>query len=396
MVRMTRSVKQRRGRGEGAIYEKTRILPSGKTVKIWVAVVSGGHDPKTGQRIRKFLYGKTKAEVQAALLKHLAAAGGSRQNSDRVLIADFVGRFVEDVKANRSANTARSYEQTLRLHVLPHVGHLRLDQIDAQRVQQLYAALRRDKTSSSMLARVHTVLRRLLNVAKRQGFIEKSPIDSIEAPRHKRPAAQSLTMEQLQRLLAAARGDRLAALFILAATTGMRQGELFGLRWTDIDLRHRALSVTHAIEEVAGKIQLVEPKTATSRRRIELARGAIDALERRRLLAKQEGHGSAYIFPSITGTPLRKSNFLRRVYYPLRTAAKIPSTVPFHALRHTAASLLLLQGTSPKVVQELLGHADVRLTLATYSHTLPTLQRQAADALDRLLRAPAKAARKAR
>ncbi len=387
--------RKRRGRGESSIYQKTRRWKTSdgslheKTQ--WVAVVSEGHnekdDVKAGKRRRrrKFIYADSKQAVQQKLLKYLGKHGGSSAPTDRSPFAEFAGRFLEDARANLSPNTARSYEQVLRLHVLPQIGGLKLDQIDASRLRRLYSELRRDGLSASLVARVHVTLRRVLNVAKREEHIETNPLDRVDAPTYKRPPARAMTVEQVEVLLRAARGHRLEALFVLAVTTGMRQGELFALRWDAVDLKRRTLSVTHSVREIEGQLERIEPKTDTSRRRIELSKMAVDALERRQQIAKEEEHNSPYIFPSPTGTLLRKSNFLRRVYFPMRAAAGISDAVPFHALRHTAATMLLLQGVSPRVVQELLGHADVRLTLGTYSHVLPTLQRQAADALDQLL-----------
>jgi integrase len=384
---------RRRGRGESAIYKKARYWKVGKDENErvrsrtqWVAVVSEGRDPKSGKRRRKFLYADSQDEAQKALFKYLVQHGGSNRASDGSSFAAFAGAMLEDVRANRSANTARSYEGVLTKHVLPHIGSLRLEQLDGHRIQQLYSDLRRTGVSASLLARVHVVLRRLLNTAKKRQLIAASPLEHVEAPKYRRPLARALTVEQIGRLFKAARGDRLEALFVLAATTGMRQGELFALRWEDLDLHRRTLSVTRSVEEAAGELRIVEPKTASGRRRIELSLLAVDALKRRGEIAKKERHRSPLVFPGSVGGLLRKSNFLRRVYYPLRDEAKISGDIPFHALRHTSASLLLLQGVSPRVVQEMLGHADVRLTLSTYSHVLPTLQRQAADALDALLR----------
>ncbi|MGP6156887.1 MAG: tyrosine-type recombinase/integrase [Vulcanimicrobiaceae bacterium] len=386
-----RRSRKRRGRGESAIYEKTRRWTAkdaaGKPVTHertqWVAVVSAGMDAKTGKRARTYLYGDTKSAVQAKLLEHLVQHGGRRRPTERVLLAAFVGTFLEDTRANLSANTARSYEQTLA-HVLPRIGGLRVDRIDAERIETLYAELRRE-VSASMLARIHVVLRRVLNVAKRRGLIQTSPLESVEAPRFKNAPVTSLTLDQVKALLAAAEGDRLGALFTLAVTSGMRQGELFALRWQDVDLTARTVSVTRSAQEIVGEVTFVEPKTATSRRRIELAQVAVDALVRRRALADREEHDSELVFPSPTGGVLRKSNFLRRVFFPLRAAAGLPATAKFHNLRHTTASLMLLQGASPKVVQEVLGHANPAVTMKTYSHVLPGLTRAAADRLDEVL-----------
>ncbi|MBC5800293.1 MAG: site-specific integrase [Candidatus Eremiobacteraeota bacterium] len=389
------SPRKRRGRGEAAIYEKTRQWKTKdgtvRAKKQWIAAVSEGfildEDGATRRlkRRRTYLYADTKQDAQEKLRRHFMEHGGVPASHKTSTLERFAADFLAGVRANCRANTARSYEQVLRSHILPRLGSQRLERIDENRVRRLYDDLRRDGLSPNSLAKVHAVLRCVLNVAKQQRKISTTPLDFVKAPRHKSPPARAMTIEQVGALLRAAGGHRLEALFVLAVTTGMRQGELFALRWDAIDSRTRSLSVTQSIEEVQGELRVVEPKTSTGRRRIELSEMAIQALARRREVASGEEHRSSYVFPAPTGALLRKSNFLRRVYFPIRAAAGIPETVPFHALRHTAASMLLLQGVSPRVVQEMLGHADVRLTLQTYSHVLPTLQRQAADALDRLL-----------
>lgn len=193
---------------------------------------------------------------------------------------------------------------------------------------------------------------------------------------------RSLTLEQVGTLLKKAKGDQLEALYVLAITTGMRQGELFALRCDAIDLQRGTLFVMGNLQTVGSKLVVQPPKTARSRRRVELTRMAVDALRRRRAIAERDGHGSPYVFAGPDGGLPRKNNVMRRSFRPLLERAEIPVETTFHALRHTAASVLLLQGTNPKVVSELLGHADVRLTLNTYSDVLPGLQRQAADAME--------------
>jgi len=192
-------------------------------------------------------------------------------------------------------------------------------------------------------------------------------------------------------LLAECVGHRLGAVFTLAVTTGMRQGEIFGLQWDDVDLDAGTLSVRHSLEEVKGKLTLKVPKTKSGRRNIKLSMISVQALRDRWALAMQEdATGVPFVFCDTDGNPLRKSNFERRVWKPLRKLARLPETVRFHDLRHTSASWLLKAGVSAKVVQERLGHADVRVTLNTYSHVMPGMQDEAADKFDEVLTKPEK------
>jgi integrase len=307
-------------------------------------------------------------------------------------VTEYAQRFIDRASDHARETTRYSYESTLRLHILPRIGLMRLSDLTGDAVKALYASLRKT-VSASMSARVHVVLRAVLNLAREEGFIASSPLEGMRkfVPRHKPPRVESLSEAQVRKLLKSAKGHRLEALFVLAITTGLRQGELFALRWSDIDLQRRTLYVQRAAQEVNGDIAFVEPKTDQSRRRVQLSTTALDALKRRRELAKGEDHSSDLAFPSEHGHVLRKSNFIRREWDPIREAAGTPGA-RFHDLRHTAASLLLIEGVHPKVVSEMLGHASVRLTLDTYSHLIPTMQAEAARAFDRLLRQPRKRA----
>jgi integrase len=182
-----------------------------------------------------------------------------------------------------------------------------------------------------------------------------------------------------------AEGHRLGALFVLAVATGMRQGELFGLRWEDVDLKAGIVSVQRTLEEIDGKLRLKEPKSEKSRRRIDLPAFAIEALVRHKARMMPEGFLAGPVFPDTEGSWLRKSNFTRKVFKPLLKKAGLPD-VRFHDLRHGHATLMLSLGEHPKVVQERLGHSQISLTLDTYSHVLPSVHRGAAAKIDEQFR----------
>jgi integrase len=170
---------------------------------------------------------------------------------------------------------------------------------------------------------------------------------------------------------------------LLAVTTGMRQGELFGMQWRDIDLPMKRVKVFRSLEELDGNLRLKEPKSKNSRRTIELTGLAVDALSEHRKRMLSEGHFSPDrpVFPDTHGGFLRKSNFIRGVYSPLRKAAGL-GALPFHSWRHFHASYLIENGTNPKVLQERLSHADVATTMRLYVHTHEEAQRHAADQFD--------------
>jgi integrase len=207
----------------------------------------------------------------------------------------------------------------------------------------------------------------------------------VDKPRAPRRTMQALTPEQVSALIAAAETDRLGALYVLAVATGLRQGELLGLHWEDVDLDAATIAIRRQLSEDGGVLELVEPKSDKGRRRVELPEFAVSALHAHRDRMLAEGLGAApLVFCDSQGNPLRKSNLLRRSFKPFLERAELPE-IRFHDLRHTAATLLLAQGVHPKIVQERLGHAQISLTLDTYSHVLPSMQKEAANKLDDLL-----------
>jgi integrase len=229
-------------------------------------------------------------------------------------------------------------------------------------------------------------LRRALGQAVKDGFVPRNVAEAVDAPRVVNKQMHPLTSEQARVLMEAAKGDRHEALYVLAVTTGLRRGELLGLKWEDIDHEARVLRVRRALASDARTF--VEPKTAKSRRGVRLTTYSLDAVrehrerqlnERRSLDGLWRDHG--LVFPSRVGTPLNPENLVERSFKPLLERAGLPS-IRFHDLRHTCATLLLSKGVNPKIVQEMLGHANISVTLDTYSHVLPDMQEVAVAAMD--------------
>jgi integrase len=217
-------------------------------------------------------------------------------------------------------------------------------------------------------------------------MIQRNPCDAVDPPRVPKREIAPLDAAQVQKLIKAAKKDRLYALYVLAIATGLRQGELFALRWCDVDLNRKVVSVRFTLVETGSERFLAEPKSAKSRRQVDLPQFAVDALvdHRKRMLA--EGFaGSEWVFCDTCGGQLRRSNVIRNSFKPILKRAKLRN-LRFHDLRHTSATLLLSQGVHPKIVQERLGHSQISLTLDTYRHVLPTMQVEAAGKMDQLLK----------
>ena len=188
-------------------------------------------------------------------------------------------------------------------------------------------------------------------------------------------------------------GDRFEALYVLAVHTGLRQGELMGLCWEDVDLEARTLSVKRTLSGAKGGQPVFgTPKTAKSRRTVGLTGKAVEALERHRVAQEEERsrlgplwHNTGLVFRSTTSTPLNRHNVMNRSFKPLLEKSGLPQSTRFHDLRHTAASLLFSQGTHPKLVQEALGHSTIAVTLDVYSHMIPGMGDKVVKAMENAL-----------
>ena len=221
-------------------------------------------------------------------------------------------------------------------------------------------------------------------------LIPRNPADTVQGPRPAPAEMRPLAPEEARRLLDTARDDRLEALYILALTTGMRRGELLGLKWSDVDMENKRVSVRRTVTRIddGKRVALGDPKIRKSRRTIPLTRGAMKALRRHleRQLAHMDDAGDSYadqglVFATEVGTLINPSNLRQRSLAPLLKRAALPN-IRFHDLRHTCATLLLSKNTHPKFVQELLGHATIAITLDTYSHVLPGMGDQTARAME--------------
>jgi integrase len=202
---------------------------------------------------------------------------------------------------------------------------------------------------------------------------------------------KTLSPEQARTFLQAADGDPLEALYFLALTTGMRQGELLALHWRDVNLDASSLQVRGSLQRTEGGLTVMEPKTPSSRRQVALTRSAVDTLRQHRVAQTEERlrlgpawEDSGLVFCNEAGRPIDATGMVARSFLRLLRRADLPR-IRFHDLRHSAATLLLGQGVHPKIVSEMLGHSQIAITLDLYSHVTPTMQRQATEAMEAVL-----------
>ena len=235
---------------------------------------------------------------------------------------------------------------------------------------------------------IHVTLHKALKQAVNDGLVSRNVTEGVKPPQLRREEIRPLSPEQVKVLLEAARGDRLQALYVLAIHTGLRQGELLGLKWNDVDLEAGTLHVRRTLVTAKGGPVLAAPKTRGSRRSVKLTGSATDALKNHlnHQLEEIERAGPLWqenglIFAAEMGEPLDRHHVTAWRFRTLLKRAGLPK-VRFHDLRHTCATLLLLKNVNPKIVSEMLGHATTSITLDTYSHLLPNMQDHAAKALD--------------
>ena len=280
----------------------------------------------------------------------------------------------------------------MRLHAIPAFGEVRLEDVLPRDLERLYATELQDGVAPISVVHLHNTLHRALSHAQRRGVVATNVAKLVDPPRPQRHEMHALSPEEARRFLEVVRGDRLEALYVLAITTGMRQGELLALRWRDVDVTGPSLHVTSSLQYVKGHgLRLSSPKTRRSRRQVMLSKVSVEALTRRRKAQQQERvrqgemwQDADFVFTSRNGQPIYATNVVNRSFPKLLAAARVPR-IRFHDLRHTAATLLLGQGVHPKIVSEMLGHTSIGITLDLYSHATPTIQKEATAAFDRLL-----------
>ena len=298
----------------------------------------------------------------------------------------------EAVKPSVRPKTYTSYAQLLRLHIIPALGRIQLSELGPQHIEAFLNKKRKSGLSARTVQYLYTLLRSSLNRALKWGLVARNVATLIDRPRAERPPIKPLTPDQARTFLSALKGERLRALFVVALAEGLRQGEILGLRWENIDLEEGTLMVTAALQRVESKMTLVEPKTRASRRTISLSDLTVEALRQRRVQQLEErlaagpewrGNPMGLVFNTVIGTPLEPSGIVKQFKRILREAG-LPEQ-RFHDLRHACASLMLANGVHPRVVMEKLGHSEISLTMNTYTHPIPELQKDAARRMDDLL-----------
>jgi integrase len=358
--------KPRRPKGTGSIYARDGIVIGQYEVQV-----------PEGKIKRKYVRGKDKKEVASKLAKAIADRNsGVVYDSENMTVGEYLDRWLDAVRGTVRERTWQRNEEIVRIHLKPMLGGTKLDRLDALKVQTLYGEKLESGLSPRTVQIIHTTLHKALKQAVRWSLIPRNVTEAVDPPRPSAKEIRPLGVEQVKKLLGAAKGDKLEALYFLAVSTGLRQGELLGLKWEDVDLQEGVLRVRRTVFNGAVNA----PKTARSNRSVRLTNEAIRALK-----DHQDGGGDEWVFSTKVGTSLSTHNITNRSWKPLLRKAGLPQSTRFHDLRHTCATLLLTKGVHPKIVQEMLGHSSITITLDLYSHVLPDMQEKAVKAMDDIL-----------
>jgi integrase len=378
-----------------------------KKGKKWYAVVYDGVNPATGNYRRRWVQAGTRRGDAEKLLAELVQRShrGETLVSEKLTLGQYLTeRWLPVQEARLRKSTHDAYRRNIELHVIPALGKRPLDQLSPEDIDVFYAALLKngrkkrpgEKGRAKGLApktvhNIHVMLNKALGDADRKGTVVRNVVALADAPSlqaRKRREIKAWDIDQLVRFLDAIAPHRMAPAFYLAAHTGMRRGEVLGVRWRDLDLDAGRVSVRQALVSVAYEVSVSDVKTGASRRTIDIDEGVIQALRDWRKVRTEERDGvqpgpDDLVFVKADGASMHPDIFSQLFD---RTVAKIDvPDISLHDLRHTHATLLLKAGVNVKVVSERLGHANVAFTMHVYQHVLPGMQAEAADTFSLLV-----------
>ena len=367
----------------------------------WTLVFDVGRD-RRGKRKQKWKAIRgTKADAERELRRLLRSLDtGEYVEPTKLSVAEYLERWLADyAKPNTAATTFDRYSEIVKLHLVPALGTVPLVKLQPLQIQRSYTEAletgRRNGAgglSAQTVLHHHRLLREALGQAVKWRLLARNPTDAVEPPRPERHQIKTLTEDETAKLLERTKATYLYLPILIAVTTGMRRGEVLGLRWSDLDLDAGMASVRQTLEATKDGLIFKQPKTARSRRRVSLLPMTVQALRAHRTEQKKarlalgpvyEDHG--LVCARADGRPINPRQLSKDFLSLLRCSDGLPR-IRFHDLRHTHATQLLRQGVHPKIVSERLGHATIAITLDTYSHVMPGMQEDAALRLDAALK----------
>ncbi|MCC7202404.1 MAG: site-specific integrase [Nitrospirae bacterium] len=354
------------------------------------AVVIDTEPDEAGKRRQKWFSHRTRKEAETHLTNLLSQLlGGGTIPTHKLKTGEYLDQWLSDYASGSVAiTTLKSYKETIKLHLKPCIGNIPLTKLSPQKIQGYYSERLTTGLSPTTVLYHHRVLRQALQHAVRWGLLVRNPCEMVDPPRKNKPEPKIWDEGQVKKFLISAQQSLYYRIYLMAIMTGMRQGEILGLRWQDVDLTRQVARIRQTFYRL-GKVQLFkEPKSNKSRRAVPLPQIVVDELLN--LREEQNDHrrlfGADYkdhdlIFCQQNGKPVHAHNLATRDFKRVTQGAKLP-VIRFHDLRHCHATLLLHQGVHPKIVSERLGHSGIGITMDIYSHALPGLQEAAVKGLE--------------
>lgn len=378
---------KKRANGEGNIRKRK----DGR----WEGRYTVGRDPRSGKQIFKNVLGKTQAEVKAKLEKAIEESRGldvvKAQSYTVGQWLDVWFEYYAKIKVRPSSH--KTYEGYIKNHIKPHIGSIPLTKLTTLDLQMMYQKLlakgRVDRVESrnqpkglspKTVRNLNQIISSAMKLAIQQKLISSNPAAGCALPKIEHKEMKTLPAEQLAAFLTEAKRTGTFELYYIDLATGLRRGELLGLKWQDIDLDNGVIHVRRQVGRINGKVQEAPLKTKNAYRNISIGADAVSILREKK---KKDGNISEYVFPSPTGGPISPDSVLKMLHRVLERAG-LPE-LRFHDLRHTFATLALQNGVDIKTVSGMLGHFSAGFTLDTYAHVTTAAQRQAADTMGDVL-----------
>jgi integrase len=363
----------------------------GKRGVTWTYVVDVGR-AGNGKRIQKWRRGfpTKKAATEAMQLELHQRRSGTYIETSNETVGELLDRWLETVIRHKvKPTTLEDYAFTIRKHLKPALGSVPVQKLTPAAVQTFYA----DRLDAGLGARTvqlcHGRLSQALALALREGILTRNVCTLTDPPTPRPHPADVWTADESRRVIAASTEDLYAPLWLLALGTGLRRGELLGLRWQDIDLTRPTLSVRQTVVLLNNAPAFQTPKTSAAQRTIKLSAEIVAAMGKHRLgqierrLAAPSWNDLDLVFCTSEGKAINPNSLYDR--FDSIVARAGVKRIPLHGMRHTHATLLLAAGTPIKAVSERLGHSKTSITLDTYAHVLPDMQDRAVDAIDAAL-----------
>ena len=377
---------KKRANGEGSIRKRK----DGR----WEGRYTAGHDSETGKPIYRNVLGRTQSEVKEKLKTAIKATQSlDSSKTGQYTLGQWMDVWYENyAKIKVRPSSHQTYKGYIENHIKPNIGDIPLEKLTTLDLQRLYKTLlangRVDRLESKgqpkglspkTVRNIHQILSSALKLAQEQRIILTNPAEGCALPKVEHREMKTLPVEQLQSFLREAKDSGVFELYYLELATGLRRGELLGLKWEDIDLEHGDLRVRRQIARINGKVVEAPLKTKNAYRTLPLAEDTISILNEQ----KKKVGSSPWVFPSATGGPISPDSVLHMLHRVLIRAG-LPE-VRFHDLRHSFATLALQNGVDIKTVSGMLGHFSAGFTLDTYAHVTTSAQKAAANTMGKLL-----------